>query len=49
MSRRFGQPDHRPAVSAEFSAEILDGGSASRPAEIFGRRPPPSLTAVSFR
>ena len=59
MSRQFGRPDHRPAVSAEFLAEILGGGlcrpavppaeSAGRTAaEFFGRGPPPSLTAVSF-
>ena len=49
------RPDHRPAVLTEFSAKILGGGlgrpiSAGRTAaEFFGRGPPPSLTAVSFR
>ena len=30
MSRWFGRPDHRPVVSAKFSAEIVGGGLRRR-------------------
>ena len=51
----FGRPDHRPVVSAKFSAKKLGGGSAGRTtARWFGRpnrpaEPPPSFSAEDHR